>query len=299
MPSETNAGQRKVVELNRGLFLVHYKSAEDTASPPQVKVSPAPGYERQLQITTHPDSDPNTLWHPNTSLVVQANATATLHVEVLAAQPNGSRVAAVKIEPISQGKATETAVLSAPTLPDLHSIRVLGHVAGLGDVIVAADQWIAGPSAPSRIEGIAIEWPKQAGLQLRYAVKSGAQAGKMTEAGGYVGTRGRAMPVTGLILELLGELSNSYQLIADAIFLSSPTMRVSGKSIVLTGPTGREPLVGLRLSVEQIEKRSVAQSTALTPRQGGTSNVPAHSVAKVPSAGRVRVFRSRVKQLAE
>jgi hypothetical protein len=296
MPRETNAGQRKEVELNRGLFLVHYRSAEDTASPPQVKVSPAPGYERQIQITTHPDCDPNTLWHPNTSLVVQANATATLHVEVLAAQPNGSRVAAVKIEPITQGKAAE---MADPSEPDLHSMRVLGHVAGLGDVIVAADQWIAGPSAPSRIEGLAIEWPKQAGLQLRYAVKSGAQAGKMTEAGGYAGTRGRAMPLTGLILELWGELANSYQLVADAIFLSSPTMRVSGMSIVLSGPTGREPLVGLRLSVEQIEKRSGVKSPALASRQNGVSNVPAPSVAKVPSAGRVRVFRSRVKQPAE
>jgi hypothetical protein len=299
MPSETNTGQRKEVELNRGLFFVHYKSAEDMASPPQVKVSPAPGHERRLQITTHPDSDPNTLWHPNTSLVVRANAPATLHVEVVAARANGSRVAAVKIEPITQGKATEIADFSEPALPDLHSIRVLGHVAGLGDVIVAADQWIAGPSAPSRIEGLAIEWPNQAGLQLRYAVKSGAQTGKMTEAGGYAGTRGRAMPLTGLILELSGELSNSYQLTADAIFLNSPTMRVSGKSIVLSGPTGREPLVGLRLSVEQIEKRSTVQSPGSSPRQAGVSTAPAHSITKAPAAGRVRVFRSRLKQPAE
>jgi len=299
MPSETTTGQRKEVELNRGLFFIHYKSAEDTASPPQVKVFPAPGHERQIQITTHPDSDPNTLWHPNTSLVVRASAAATLHVEVIATRANGSRVAAVKIEPITQGKAIEIADLSEPALPDLRSIRVLGHVAGLGDVIVAADQWIAGPSAPSRIEGLAIEWPNQGGLQLRYAVKSGAQTGKMTEAGGYAGTRGRAMPLTGLILELSGELSNSYQLTADAIFLSSPTMRVSGKSIVLSGPTGREPLVGLRLSVEQIEKRAAAQSSAFSPRQPGPGTEAAHSITKAPAAGRVRVFRSRVKQPAE
>jgi hypothetical protein len=298
MANETTR-QLKQVELNRGLFLVHYKSAEDTGSPPQVRVFPAPGHERQIQITTHPDSDPNILWHPNTSLVVKANAVATLHVEVLPGRVNGSGVAAVKIEPITQGNAAERVDLSDSDLPDIHSIKLLGHVAGLGDVVVAADQWIAGPSAPSRIEGLAIEWAKQSGLQLRYAVKSGTQTGKMTEAGIFAGTRGQAMPLTGLILELSGELSGAYQLTADAIFLNSPTMRVSGKSIVLSGPTGREPLVGLRLSVEQIEKRSAAKSLVQSAPGAGASHFSAQSITKAPSAGRVRVFRSRARQSAE
>src|SRR5438552_17429695 len=107
MPRDSNTDQRKEVELNRGLFLVRYQSAEDEASPPRVRVFPAPGHERQIQIVTHPDSDPNTLWQPNTSLVVRANAAATLHAEVLAARANGSRNAAVRIEPINQGKDDE------------------------------------------------------------------------------------------------------------------------------------------------------------------------------------------------
>jgi len=299
MPSQTDQGQRKEVELNRGLFVVRYKSAEDAALPPLVKVHPAPGHERQLQITTHPDSDPNTLWHPDTSLVVRANAKATLHVEVIAAQANGSRVATVKIEPITQGAPAKTADQSEPFLPDLHALRILGHVAGLGDVVVAADQWIAGPSAPSRIEGLAIEWPGAADLHLRYAVKSGAQTGRLTDTGEYAGTRGRALPLTGLILELSGGLSDSYQLTADAIFLNSPTMRVSGKSIVLSGPTGREPLVGLRLSVEQIEKSSTVQTPVTSQRPAAAINTPAPPLAAAPAAGRVRVFRSRLKQAAE
>src|SRR5207244_1971051 len=120
------------------------------------------------------------LWQPNTSLVVRANAAATLHVEVLAARANGSRNAAVRIEPINQGKDDEKLDSSGFDLPDLDQIRILGHVAGIGDVTVGADEWIAGPSAPSRIEGLGIEWPQRSGLELRYAVKSGAtQTGKM------------------------------------------------------------------------------------------------------------------------
>jgi hypothetical protein len=296
MPRETTAGQRKEVELNRGLFLVHYKSAEDATSPPVVRVFPAPGHEQQIQISTHPDSDPNTLWHPNTSLVVRASAAATLQVEVLPAYANGSRIAAVKIEPINQGEPAKSVDLSETSSFDLHSLRILGHVAGIGDVVVKTDQWIAGPSAPSRIEGLAVEWPKQSGLQLKYAVKSGTQNGKMVEAGEFAGTRGRAMPITGLTLELSGTLSNDYRISADAIFLSSPTMRVTGKSVVLSGPTGREPLVGLRLSIEPMEEQSTNKSF-VRPERGLTANSSSvQTIAKAPSAATVRVFRSRAKQ---
>lgn len=293
---ETMTGQRKEVELNRGLFLVHYNSAEDEAFPPRVRIFPGPGHERQIQIITQPDSDPNTLWHPNTSLVVRATSAATLHVEVLAARANGSRIAAVRIEPINQGKANHAVDSSDSDLPDLDQIRVLGHVAGIGDVVVAPDEWIAGPTAPSRIEGLSIDWPQQSSLQLRYAVKSGTQTGKMVEAGEFAGTRGRAMPLTGLILELSGGPSDSYQIAADAIFLNSPTMRVIGKRVVLSGPTGREPLVGLRLRLERIE----AESAAVAPTKSGRATQrdvsPSKSGAKPASSGRVRVFRSRAKE---
>jgi hypothetical protein len=254
----------------------------------------APGHERQIQISTHPDSDPNTLWHPNTSLVVRANAAATLHVQVLPARVNGSRNAAVRIEPIHQGNANET-IDSSEDLPDLDQIRVLGHVAGIGDVMVGADEWIAGPSAPSRIEGLSIEWPQQSGIELRYAVKSGStQMGKMVAAGEFAGTRGRAMPLTGLILELSGKFSDAYQIAADAIFLSSPTMRVIGKRVVLSGPTGREPLVGLRFRIESIEQEPAAVPPA-KPERGATRDVAPTTPAKPSSAGKVRVFRSRTK----
>jgi hypothetical protein len=295
MPRETDTGRRKEVELNRGLFLVHYISAEDEAFPPQVKVFAAPGHERQIQIATHPDSDPNTLWHPNTSLVVRANAAATLQVEVLSARPNSSRNAVVKIEPINQGNASEPARFSEPDLPDLDQIRILGHVAGIGDVIVGADEWIAGPSAPSRIEGLSIEWSQRSGLELRYAVKSGAnQTGQMVQAGEFAGTRGRAMPLTGLILELSGRFSDAYQIAADAIFLSSPTMRVIGKRVVLSGPTGREPLVGLRIRIESIEQEPAAVTPAKRERAAARDVAPT-AAAKPPSTGKVRVFRSRTK----
>lgn len=304
MERDADLGQRKVVELDRGLFLVHYKSAGDEAAP-KVVVAAAPGHEERLQIFTHPDSDSPTLWEPNTSLVVQASEPASLQVEVIPAHPGGSRVAAVRIEPIRQGQphagvsVKETVEKPIDQTPlNVEDIRVLGHVAGIGDVTVIPNQWVAGPSAPSRIEGIAIEWPRRpTGIELRYAVKSGAAQtppGNAVSTGEFAGTRGRALPLTGIILELSGELSDKYQLSAEAIFLNSPVMRVVGKRVSLSGPTGREPVVGLRLNVEPIEQRAPVQATVReVPAARSSAVAPA---AKPPSASRVRVFRSRAKQ---
>jgi hypothetical protein len=304
MERDADLGQRKVVELDRGLFLVHYRSAGDEAAP-KVMVAAAPGHEERVQIFTHPDSDSHTLWEPNTSLVVQASEPASLQVEVIPAHPGGSRVAAVRIEPIRQGqphagvsvKQTAERPVEQPPL-NVDDIRILGHVAGIGDVTVIPNQWVAGPSAPSRIEGIAIDWPRRpSGIELRYAVKAGAAQtppGNAVSTGEFAGSRGRALPLTGIIFELSGELSDKYQLSAEAIFLNSPVMRVLGKRVTLSGPTGREPVVGLRLNVEPIEQRAPMQATV---REMPARSAAVAPVAKPPSAtSRVRVFRSRAKQ---
>jgi hypothetical protein len=294
MPKDTDLGQRKVVDLDRGLFLIEYKSAEDRNFPPKVIVSAAPGQQEQIEIITHPDADGETLWQPQTSLVVRVLERTTLNVEVVPSKFNGSRAAAVRIEPVNQGNAPSPADEAGDL--DLDQMRVLGHVAGIGDVNVAMNEWIAGPSAPSRIEGLAIQWPQQPpGLDIRYSVKTGAGQGpasKMVGIGEFAGSRGRAQPVTGLIFEISGNLSRDYILAADAIFLSSPTMRVTGKRIVMSGPTGREPLVGLRLTIEPAEEMPVEPPSERQSRH--PVSVP--PAARASTSGRVRVFRSRAKQ---
>jgi hypothetical protein len=142
----------------------------------------------------------------------------------------------------------------APEAFDFTGLRLMAHVAGIGDVFVNLNEWIAGPSAPSRIEGIAVEWPnKPPQFDIRYSVKLGqpqASPSRMMDIGSFAGTRGRAMPLTGVVFELSGAASSDYQVRVEATFLGSPTMRVIGKRVVLSGPTGREPLVGLRMNLE-------------------------------------------------
>lgn len=282
--------QQQTVAINRGLFLVRYAAAEDATRPPSVRVSPDPTPNKDIGFLLHPDHSEPVLRQPDTCLVVRALAPGKLCVEVAPAQVGGSTAATVRIEPLTQGKPTAALAQiksgRKDSSPDRSSFRIIGHVTGLGDQLVNANEWLAGPSAPSRIEGIAIEWPdKPDNLEIRYAVKTARPqpaSGRTTGLGDFAGTRGKAMPIVGVMLEISGSAAVSLQFAVEAIFLGAPAMRITGKRVVASGPTGREPLVGLRLGLEDVVAAQPQQVKSSANRPG-------------ESTGRVRVFRNRQK----
>jgi hypothetical protein len=281
------AKQQRIVDLDRGLFLVRYASAEDEVRPPKVKVSPEPASDRNVSLVLHPDQKEPVLWRPGACLVVRTATQSKILIEVTPARDGASVAATVRMEKLTPGDApfsqshTNDPVSSSFGLDDL---RVLGHVASIGDVIVRANEWLAGPSAPSRIEGISIQWPgKPEDVDIGYSVKTARPqtvSGRTMDLGSFAGTRGKAMPVVGLTFELSGGAAD-LQFNVEAIFLGAPATRITGRRIALSGPTGREPLVGLRLGLEGIA--ATAQPTPSNSRVGRT-----------PSG--VRVFRGRPKQ---
>lgn len=285
----SDAEQQKVVNLDRGLFFVNYRSAEDSLSPPHVTVAPAEGHERRMDIILHPDATEPTLWEPNSGLVVRVNTPGILQVQVQPMRLGGSQAAVVRIEPIQSGRthlvASQSEDLGLHVNVATEGLKVLGHVAGRGDVIVGPNAWIAGPTAPSRVEGVALEWPeKPAGLDIHYAVQFAngqAGSGRMVPLGAYAGTRGRALPITGVVLEMSG--TDELEFVAEAGFLNAPTLRAVGKRVVLSGPTNREPLVGIRIGIERIAAVEQVVAPSMKPR-------------KPAGSGRVRVFRSRPRQ---
>jgi len=282
--------QQRTVAINRGLFLVRYAAAEDKVRPPKVTVAPDRDSTKDISFLLHPDYKEAVLWQPDTCLVVRANAAGKLSVQVIPTQDDGSVAATVRIEPLSQGQAASVSKVAkkrSRLSSDLGNVRILGHVTGIGDVVVDPNEWLAGPSAPSRIEGIAIEWPdKPADLEIRYAVKTAKPqtiSGRKMGLGSFAGTRGKAMPIVGLMLEMSGLGAANFQFSVEAIFLGSPAIRITGKRVVTSGPTGREPLVGLRMAIPST--RAAARPQAKT-----TASKPGRS------EGRVRVFRSRPRQ---
>jgi hypothetical protein len=281
--------QQKTVTVDRGLFLIRYAAAEDQEQPPRVKLSADPSSKRDISFVLYPDDNEPVLWEPDSCLVVRATAAGKLAVQVIPMEEGGSTAATVRIEPLTQGKTASSPVHDngKSHVPyHVDTFHVLGHLTGMGDVTVKGDEWLAGPSTPLRIEGIALDWPdKPSGLEIRYAVKTAKPlpiSGQTMELGSFAGTRGRAMPIVGLMLELSGPAAANFQFCLDAIFLGSPATRIVSNRVVASGPTGREPLVGLRVSLRNADGAEQPETKPL-----------AHKPA--PPDERVRVFRNRPK----
>ncbi|WP_229196118.1 hypothetical protein [Bradyrhizobium acaciae] len=315
--------QQKTIDLARGLFLVRYNGAEDKTSPPVVRVYADRASLNNCNIITGPDVVNGTLFAPESALVVSVARPSRLIVEVTAGRAGGSTAANIKIEPLTQGHQAQgqhaqgqqfqgqqpkgqpagqpfdtfeaDAGLDGAGVGELSDLKLLAHVAGLGDVTVGTNTWIAGPSAPARIEGISLDWPnKPHDLDLQYAVKfARPQRGdnQFVPLGTFAGTRGRALAITGFSLEATGPSVDRYLISAETIFLGAPALRVTGNRIVVSGPSGREPLVGLKLNLE--ERR--VQAAPLAPQQPRRAEPvnPAPRLGGARLEGRVRVFRSR------
>jgi hypothetical protein len=301
--------QSKIVDVDRGLVLVRYATAGDEMRPPKIEVLVNPKDEKHIEIISNPLHSESVLWEPGGCLLVRATRPGKLFVEVIPVDEEGSTAATVKVEMLSQGESsgarsalldTRTVVasesrsqvtskLTSPIDSQIGShvaldrLKIIGHVAGIGDVTARADEWVAGPSAPARIEGLSIVWPgKPDDLDIRYCVRLArphAVSGRMMELGGYAGTRGRALPIVGIRFEMSGPAASSFRLVSEAAFLGAPIARTSGKQIEMSGPTGREPLVGFRLRLDEID---IPLQPVLTPA--------------ARSQGRVRVFRSRAAE---
>jgi hypothetical protein len=289
--------QSKVVDVDKGLVIVRYATAADEVRPPKIEVLVNPKDEKHIEIISNPLHSEAVLWQPGACLVVRAMQPGKLFVEVIPVDDDGSTAATVKVEMLSQGETSEARLSPSATGAavgtgyspgakshvDLDRLRIIGHVAGIGDVTARADEWVAGPSAPARIEGLSIVWPgKPEDLDIRYCVKLArphAVSGRMMGLGAYAGTRGRALPIVGIRLEMSGAAASSFRLVSEAAFLGAPIARTSGKQIEMSGPTGREPLVGFRLRLDEI---NIPLQPVLTPA--------------ARSQGRVRVFRSRAAE---
>jgi hypothetical protein len=278
--------KQKSFALQKGLYVLRYESAVDSAQAPVVSVICEPG---RNEVILHPEQARATMSAPGQALVIRAVQNGNVQVEIASTGHASTLDATLKFEPLRRDNGGPGGLMSAapPARDRLAGIQVLGHVARLGDVVASLDQWLGGPSAPSRIEGFSIVWPgKPSDVNLSYAATVAGQqpgAARLVGAGEFTGTRARARPILGLMVELFGAGAKHYQLTVEGLFLGAPTRRSTGQTITLTGPTGREPLVGLRIGLASM------QGSAQTQAPFDVSQNPATVGA---DARRVRVFRA-------
>jgi hypothetical protein len=288
--------------VTRGLFVLRYVSS--SASPnghgaqhnaaPTIRVTAQNATD--LELLAWPDAPRNELRGPGDGLVIRALHDTTIVFEVMPSYAGGSVDAELHLEPVSRlahGGFHRIETIAPrgglePSQPGPATIEVLAHVARRGDVVTPSDTWICGPDYPMAIEGVEIRWPRRpAGLDIVTTVsvsKNGIRNLPAVMTGEFAGTRGRAAPITSLEMALTGEPARDFALRADALFLGSSVQSRSGQSISLIGPTGREPLVGLRLAV--VETRQASRPVAAPP---------ARPAANLGSGARIRVFRGLKK----
>jgi len=291
---------KRTVDLKAGVFVVRYALAEEVSAHPRIRVSVGENSTNDVFIVLKDENPADvTLWRPGTSVALRAERPGAIAIEVLPVQPDASTNATIKIDSIIQGEDDFVLLGQEPgnakqTL-NITTFKLHGHVAGRGDIEVPADEWLAGPAVPARIEGIAIEWPsKPHNLDIRYSAigpRSNAAATPLVGLGGFTGTRGRALPVLGVNIELSGSGTSNVQLVAEALFLGSPIMQAKGERVILSGPSGLEPLIGLKLTLEPRQtSEAISDGAAVAP--------PAPEEPAAPMPRPVRVFRSKARSSA-
>ncbi|MEQ1613634.1 MAG: hypothetical protein ABL904_12840 [Hyphomicrobiaceae bacterium] len=304
--------KQKSFALQRGLYVVRYEKAADPSQPPMVSIACEAG---RNEVILHPEQSRPTMSAPGQALVIRASETGSVHVEISSAGHAASLDATLKFEVLRADSAPPLLqqaqfspppfsqpgmyVPSAAAATPVANIQLLGHVARLGDVTVAGDEWLAGPSAPARIEGFLLRWPgRPSDVRVRYgATVAGARPGdaRIVELDEFAGSRGRARPVLGLMMELVGSGARNYNLNVEGLFLGAPARRSTGQAVNLTGPTGREPLVGLRIAIatQNAGARPVAQAAEAVYSPALISAAQPPGAPHQPAENkRVRVFRA-------
>ncbi len=162
--------------------------------------------------------------------------------------------------------AAPAVVQAAPAAPI--SLVFEGHIERRGDVRVN-DAWLGNPSSNARLEGFSVAWPnKPQGVDLAYSCTVSNQ-GKQPAAlsGNFAGTRRKAAGIQAVTFGLVGPQQKSFQLTGQAVFAGcAPQAIVNGMEI--SGPTGRENLVAIMLSVTP---RAVAAAPAIATATAGAA----------------------------
>lgn len=298
-----NRSKRQLFQVEPGLYVARYtRSAVEQGAPVvelQIEEPSPPGFA----VISIPGKPLNLLAEVGDCAVILAPARGELCIIAYSRTPHGAVDATVTLEPLGKNTPRPAAIQrpvkedsgessEQPTQPKTKAmdIDVLGHVAGRGDVWVKGGEWIAGPRDPARIEGFSIDIASQSNApDLVYGVVPASrqnaalprQVEKMVPAGSFAGSRGRATPAVGLKLQLRGRSRTTHVIVAQVLFLGAPPVKKQGVDLNFLGPTGREPIIGLAISVNAVE----SAPSKVTKNDGPIK-------ARKATGGRVRVFRS-------
>jgi hypothetical protein len=235
------------ITVDSGISLLRYAGSAARDASPSVHVCPGEYQGSAISVIPAPGLQDTVLRAPGDYVVVKAERAGNLDLRIRARRPGGSVGAQFELDRVALP-------LTPGTGPSGLGPRILAHIERRGDVLFDAGNWICGPENPARIEGMEIRWPARPhGLLLFYSVTAGGSEQHMPREYGldeYAGTRGLSRPLSGVRFRLANPDPENMELRVEALFQGCGVRSASGRDVALTGPTGREPLLGLRFAVE-------------------------------------------------
>lgn len=295
--------QERVIHVPPGLFVLRYLAGGGAVRP--VRVSPP--HDADAALLAPPGMTGFELVAPGDGLVVSARREVGLTLR-WAARAGGEPQFA--LEPVSsiararqaEGQTVLPAVLDRerlahPAGAEGDELQILAHVARRGDVVARAGEWLGGPDAPAVIEGLELRWPnppRGLDVAMRLTVNDHGPS-RLPEVGlgRFSGTRRRAAPVVGVDFQLEGRRPEDWVIACDVLFEGQQVVCARGTRIALRGRTGREPLTGLRLSIQA--RNAAGAGEAASERLDAPELMRLAARAEGPaSGGRVKIFKSSV-----
>jgi hypothetical protein len=280
----------------RGLYVLRYESGGASLNHPVAVVKPAAGFEGIVQVISTPGGVEGCLEHPGAAVLVRAEDNGKIKIGVKRSGSNGSLDASFRLESVSllsddnRGPTSTSAIANIPRPLSQLSITpeangsegalFRAHVSILGDVSVRANQWVGGPDAPARIEGLAMLDLGREGLRAEVQVLPGFRQAAWSEwlgGGVFAGTRGRSQPLVGVRLRLTGDQYHLFNVHSEALFLGSAIICKRGREVECVSQTGCDPLIGFRFEICPERRASVR---------------PVLSAVRQDEYPRVRIFRA-------
>lgn len=267
-------GERKaVLSVERGLHMLAYRwKAEPAARPAGAPAAHVSVLSGTISIISAPGAEDGVLASPGQALVILAETAGTIELTLRAVAPGGSLTADIELKSVEAPRPAtlcEIPVKARAALPKGGAEFVAtAHVSLRGDLTAGRGDWICGPDAPGRIEGLEIKG-FAGDLPLEYQVASGGRMSGWTPwlpAGSYAGSRGKASPLIGLRIRLTPDAAPSLALKAEAVFLGAPAVTRIGREIELSGASLLDPLVGLKLDFVEAGDAAIARPEVFAPR---------------------------------
>lgn len=236
----------QVSRLDAGMYIFRYKLDAQSSSKVCISLSPTPLGEGVIDFFPSEGVRDNTLASPSDCIVARVKG-GPANMLVTTFRPEGDiSNAQLRMDRISTAPSP-AAARPADTSPT--QLDMLGHVETQGDVI-AHNTWLGDPTTHLRLEGFSINWQNApSGVTLAYSCRTQADGElHMGVSGQFIGSRGKAKPITVVTFALTGPRAADFELSGKAVFAGeAPLAIASGK--VLSSPTGAEHLVALQLEI--------------------------------------------------